>query len=101
LLTFAALTNSRLPDDRVLDGRSFVPQLNGQKGNPREWVYQLWEENGWIRTADWKLYQNNILFDMKNDPFEQKPIKIENDSKESSAIRKFLKEELTKLELTK
>jgi hypothetical protein len=38
------------------------------------------------------------LFDMKNDPFEQRPIKIDSDSQESLAIRKYLTVELTKLE---
>jgi arylsulfatase A len=98
MITIAEITNSELPNDRVLDGRSFASQLKGQKGTPREWAYQLWEGNGWIRTADWKLYRDNTLFDMKNDPFEQRPIKIDSDSQESLAIRKYLTVELTKLE---
>ena len=44
--TFAELAGgAELPEGQVLDGRSFAPQLHGQSGSPREWVFvQLGEK---------------------------------------------------------
>ncbi|MHC4678048.1 MAG: sulfatase-like hydrolase/transferase, partial [Planctomycetota bacterium] len=33
--TFAELTGAKAPDGMIMDGRSFLPQLHGKKGNPR------------------------------------------------------------------
>ena len=37
--TLAEAANIPLPKDEIFDGRSFLPQLLGEKGNPREWVF--------------------------------------------------------------
>lgn len=95
--TIAELTGTELPKDRIIDGQSFAPQLVGKKGNPREWVFQLWEGKSWIRNQEWKLYNNDSLYHMKSDPFEKKPITKENDTEDSGLIRNFLKTEYLKL----
>ncbi|MFN0121354.1 MAG: sulfatase-like hydrolase/transferase, partial [Blastocatellia bacterium] len=39
LPTLLAAANVKAPSNITIDGRSFLPQLRGRKGNPREWVY--------------------------------------------------------------
>lgn len=97
LPTIAGLTGAATPEDRVIDGRSFAPLLLGEEYQPRPWVYQEWEGEAWIRNAEWKLYLNGDLFDMKNDPFEESPITRENDTEASAEIRAFLSGELQQL----
>lgn len=66
-----------------IDGRSFLPQLNGEKGNPREWLYCWYSPR---QKADftvkefafdhqYKLYRSGDLYHLESDPDEQKPLK--------------------------
>jgi arylsulfatase A len=69
LPTFAELAGAKLPEGVKFDGRSFAPQLRGETGKPREWIFiQL--GNGWFARNDgWKLNQAGALFSMKDAPF--------------------------------
>ena len=91
--TFAELANAKLPDDRTIDGKSFVLQIKGVPGEVRQWAFVEWEGDSWIRTQAWKLYSNGYLFDMKNDRGEKRPISMKDDSETSKKIRNYLKEE--------
>ncbi len=93
--TFVELAGGVLPEDRAIDGHSFVQQIRGEKGDPRKWVYQEWRGKVWIRTKEWKLYENGDLFDMVNDPYEKYPIDPVNES--SKNIRNLLAKELVNL----
>ena len=95
--TFAELTGAKLPKDRIIDGRSFAPQIFGEKGNPRNWVYQEWEGKSWIRNADWKLYNDGNLFNMRKDPLEKQPIFQRDDTDSTNLIREYFSTELLKL----
>ena len=59
-----------------IDGHSFWPQLSGEKGEPRQWIYTWYAEEGvppireFVATKDYKLYRNGRFFDLKKDPFE-------------------------------
>ena len=88
--TLAELTGAELPPGVIIDGKSYFPQIKGQPGNPREWAYNQYEGNAWIRTKRWKLYKNGDLFDMENDPLEKAPIKPGSDTEVSAAARKLL-----------
>ena len=46
------------------DGRSFLPQLKGGQGNPRDWVYCQLADNWFIRDRRWRLRNNGELADM-------------------------------------
>ncbi len=74
LPTLAELCGAEIPSDRVSDGRSFAPQLQGQVGTPRDWIYTQWSGKAWARTKRWKLYRDGRLYDMENDPEEESPI---------------------------
>ena len=73
----------------VIDGRSFLPQLRGRKGQPREWIY-IWydprpghDKERWTKTDRyvfnhrWKLYEEGRLYDWAADPRQGKPVQNE------------------------
>ncbi len=76
LPTLADLAGAKLPSDLVIDGRSFAGQLRGERGNPREWVFTEWNGRAWVRDKYWKLYRSGDLYDMKNDPQEENPLRV-------------------------
>lgn len=85
--TFAALAGATLPAGKVLDGRSFAPQLRGEPGRPREHVFMQLAREWWVREAGWKLNQAGELFDMSDAPFAEKPVAPSADRDASKAAR--------------
>jgi arylsulfatase A len=85
LPTFAAVTGAPLPTKNVLDGRSFLPQLQGKKGNPKEYIYMELGNKWYVRSAKWKLNRAGELFDMTNAPFEEKLVADYATNPEASA----------------
>jgi len=81
LPTLADITGARLPEGITVDGRSFAPQLRGQKGRPREWIFCHYEPR-WLnfesaryaQDKQYKLYQNGALYDYRRDPLEEIPL---------------------------
>jgi arylsulfatase A len=70
-----------IPGDLKLDGRSFLAQLRGEKGNPREWFYCWYARDGgaeanqeFAATKQFKLYRGGALYDYQKDVKEQKPL---------------------------
>ena len=85
LPTFADLAGAKLPTNKVIDGHSFLPQLMGKKGNPREWIFIELGNKWYVREAKWKLNREGELFDMSNAPFEEKLVSNYTDNKEASS----------------
>ncbi len=100
LPTFAELAGTPLPDGVTLDGRSFAPQLRGEKGRPREWVYveQNTAPEWYVREQGWKLTHRGELFDMSDAPFVEKPVAAEAQSEAAVAARLRLQAVLAKLD---
>ncbi|MEZ6125480.1 MAG: sulfatase-like hydrolase/transferase, partial [Planctomycetaceae bacterium] len=107
LPTFAELTGSRLPSDRPIDGISFASRLLGQSPSPRQWAYAeeavLPKPGGvepdgtssglrWVRTADWKLYNDGRLFHMNEDDGERNVISDSQDNPAALLARQQLQE---------
>ena len=84
LPTFAEIAGAPLPGNRVIDGKSLLPQIKGETKSPRTWAFTQLGENFHVREAGWKLNQAGQLFDMKNAPFEEIPVPA--DSKDAAAI---------------
>ena len=84
LPTFAEIAGAPLPGNRVIDGKSLLPQIKGETKSPRTWAFNQLGENFHVREAGWKLNQAGQLFDMKNAPFEEIPVAA--DSKDAAAI---------------
>jgi arylsulfatase A len=95
--TFAEVAGAPLPKDVTVDGQSFAPQLRGQAGKPREWVYVQLGEQWYVRSPGWKLNQKGELFDMKNAPFEQKLVPADTTDAEAKAGREKLQAVLNNL----
>jgi arylsulfatase A-like enzyme len=71
--TLADLANAEMPEEVIIDGKSFAAQIQGKKANPREWIFNQYEGDAWVRTKEWKLYRSGSLFNMSKDPLEQNP----------------------------
>lgn|SRR5690349_12682555 len=92
-----------------LEGRSFLPQVRGEAGTPREWGFSHYEprhgtHNDKTRFAwdqCWKLYQDGRLYDRIADEREKKPITCANDTAESKAARAKLQVAIDKYEKEK
>ena len=95
--TFTELAGASLPTKNVLDGKSFLPQLLGQKGSPRDWVFMELGNKWWVRDANWKLNQAGQLFDMSNAPYEEKPVAADTKEANATAERAKLQAVLSKL----
>jgi len=88
--TFAELSGAALPAGVTLDSRSFAPQIKGQKGSPREWVYVELNGNAYVRDARYKLTNHGALFDMKEAPFDEIPVPSDTSLPDAIAARKRL-----------
>ncbi len=83
LPTLVEVAGAKLPDDREIDGRSFLPQLKGQPGTPRAWVFchydPAWGQlsrhrTRFARDRRYKLYHDGRLYDAQSDPRELTPL---------------------------
>ena len=96
LPTMCAAADVKVPESPQLDGRSFLPQLMGQRGNPRDWIYIWYARNGgakgkeFTRTQRYKLYRSGDFFDIQNDVLEKKPI----DGGDLTAEQREIRDEL-------
>ena len=83
----------------TLDGRSFLPQLLGQKGQPRDWIYSWYSPR---QSADmtvrefafnqrYKLYRSGEFFDLSRDLEEKQPLKVASLDGEPAAAAKVLR----------
>ncbi len=91
LPTFAELGGARLPEDVELVGQSFAPRLRGEEVPGRPWVYAGLRGKYWVRTQCWKLYGDDRLFDIENDPAEKHPIPKADAPPEAAAARRELR----------
>ncbi len=100
LPTFANLAGAPLPTEPPLDGRSFAPQIRGEPGTPREWVYvQHNVAHEWyVLERGWKLTQAGDLFDMSDAPFAEKPVSPGEVNVKADAARARLQTVLDQLD---
>jgi arylsulfatase A len=69
LPTFADLAGATPPSGVKLDGKSFAPQLRGEKGTPREWIFVQLGAGWYVRDDGWKMNEKGELYNMKDAPF--------------------------------
>lgn len=99
-VSLAELGGAKLPEDVTLDGHSFVPQLRGEKGTPREWVYVQLGPRWYVRDAGYKLNRAGELFDLSRAPFEEKPVAADDPSEAAVNERARLQAVLDRLNPT-
>ena len=86
-----------------MDGVSFLPQLLGKKGSPRDWIYSWYSRTGkleglseFARNTDYKLYTTGHFYNVKDDFFEKTPLPLDKLNKKEEIAYKSLNEALSK-----
>ena len=90
-----------VPAELKIDGRSFLPQVRGEKGNPRAWYYSWYapqKEDGIIAvfaaTQDYKLSRTGDFYDLSKDIEEKNPLRVSALEGEAAAAAKLLQSAL-------
>jgi arylsulfatase A len=72
--TFAEAAGIELGKGDPIDGRSFLPQLKGEKGDPRDWVLMHYQPywgrftgKQYVRDENFKLYRDGRFYQVPND----------------------------------
>ena len=78
-LMICAAAGVAIPTDWKLDGRSFLPQLRGEKGQPRDWYYCWYAPRvkfigEFAANTRYKLYRGGEFYDLTKDPGETQPL---------------------------
>ncbi len=81
LPTICEAADVDVSSNQSLDGRSFLPQLRGEQGNPREWVYCWYARDGgdqptfeFAMNKRYKLYRDGQIYDLAEDLAERQPL---------------------------
>jgi arylsulfatase A len=97
LPTLVEAARGSLPADLKIDGRSFLPQLRGEKGRPRDWYYCWYAPNGGAKaqqefaaTARYKLYRTGDFYDYSADRAETKKLAVAELSPDAAGVRHML-----------
>ena len=88
-----------VPGDWTLDGRSFLAQLRGERGQPRRWYYCWYAPRGVLQAdfaADkrFKLHRSGKFFDLRHDPEETEPLEGDALNAEAADARAALQQVL-------
>lgn len=101
MTTFAEMAGAQLPTDRVLDGRSFLPQLQGEKGKPRDSIVIHYDKDPGSKKPKfrrvrfafdgrYKLYLDGRMIEVANDWLEQDPLDLAGATSEARNAKKRL-----------
>ena len=87
--TFAELGGAALPEKVTLDSRSFAPQIKGEKGVPRDWVYVELGGKSYARDGRYKLTNKGDFYDLKEAPWVEAA--VPTDTKDEGAAASLAK----------
>jgi arylsulfatase A len=92
-----------VPAELKIDGRSFLPQIRGEQGQPRDWYYCWYapqKTQGIIAefaaTRDFKLSRTGDFFDLNKDSEEKNPLAVTALTGEAAVAAKLLQGVLDK-----
>jgi arylsulfatase A len=88
--TFSELGGAQLSEGVKIDSHSIAPQIKGETGTPRDWIYVELGGKSYVRDARYKLTNAGKLFDLKNAPFEEIPIADDTTDADALAAKKKL-----------
>ena len=81
LPTICEATATPVPAELKIDGRSFLAQLRGEKGSPRDWLYAWYNPSGgatakaeFTHDAQFKLYTDGRFYAVEKDDNEKSPL---------------------------
>ena len=96
LPTMVDAANATHNIEQQVDGISFLPQLEGKKGTPRNWVFchyqPYWGKfkgTQFVRNQHYKLYRDESFFDIGQDMFEKAPLSSSLDPDAAAARSMF------------
>jgi arylsulfatase A len=97
LPTLCEAAGGKVPAELKIDGRSFLPQLRGEKGHPRDWFYCWYARDGgaaakyeFAATQRYKLYRRGEFYDYSVDRDEQKKLGAHELPPEAAAAYRML-----------
>ena len=104
LPTICEAAGVAVPKTLPVDGRSFLPQVRGEKGQPRDWIYSYWVplrasqtknvgNRGAVEQAfdqHFKLYSTGKFFDLDHDVEENSPQRAADLQGEAAAAARKL-----------
>ncbi|MFA6545839.1 MAG: sulfatase-like hydrolase/transferase [Limisphaerales bacterium] len=86
-----------VPAGLKIDGRSFLPQVRGEPGTPRDWYYSWYapkKDDGIIAefaaNRNFKLSRTGAFYDLRKDIEEKNPLKVAALNGEAAAAAKVL-----------
>jgi arylsulfatase A len=96
LPTIWAAAGVQIPAGLTVDGHSVLPQLRGEPGFSREWIYSWYSpRQGADRTVRefvfnhrFKLYRSGEFFDLSTDAEERHPLKVADLAADAAAAAK-------------
>ncbi|MFM7864013.1 MAG: hypothetical protein ACKPHU_07350, partial [Planctomycetaceae bacterium] len=88
--TFAELAGVKLPVDRVIDGRSLLPQWRGAADQHRSWAFVQLARSWYVREQQWKLNEAGELYDMSQAPFAETLVVESADTEAARSARQRL-----------
>ncbi|MCF7956074.1 MAG: sulfatase-like hydrolase/transferase [Phycisphaerae bacterium] len=102
--TLADAAGIKLAAGDPIDGRSFFPQIKGEKGNPRQWAINhynpYWGSNfkvgQFVRDAKFKLYNDGRLYNVPADLKEENAKEKAQQGTDAASSRKMLQAVLDK-----
>ena len=94
LPSLVEVAGAALPEDRVIDGHSFLPLLRGDVEEIRDWVFYDYkpgfpniESARFARDRRFKLYADGRFYEVVNDVLEQSPLAEEELTEEAAGAR--------------
>jgi arylsulfatase A len=95
LPTICEAAGITVPAELKTDGRSFLPQVRGEKSQPREWIYSWYSPRGeglreFAFNHRYKLYRSGEFYDLTNDRDENSPQQVAALTGEAGAPAKTL-----------
>jgi len=101
LPTICEATGAKIPAGLTIDGESFLPQLKGETGSPRDSIYMWYSRNGGVKAARafarnqrYKLYESGEFFDIPQDRREKQPIPDRSLTQQQRSIKAVLQARL-------
>jgi len=90
--------NITIPKELNTDGVSFFPQLIGEKGTPRDWIYSWYSMSEsssklveFARNEEYKYYKIGDFYNVKKDFYQKEPISLSQLTPEEKKIQDMLK----------
>jgi len=106
--TIADIAGTTVPASYgTMDGTSFYPEIMGQTGDPRSWVYCYYNPfvpgkprvtKIWAQDENYKLYSTGDFFNYTSDLLEKKPLASDKLTDSQVQIKNMLDSVLTRLQ---